>query len=484
MFRSAYITFTKLLQVYDYPFDPNDNQLEGIRNSFKPVFSKQYNPKVRLFQSDPFYFETADGDHYVSEADYFSYNGEMPFIKNIGAVKLWIPSRNRNQVQVRREDYFRNRIKSSALHGKFPGIPSWDTPVRGYGKYMDSASDQRFSYIGYSLSKPLYIAAHYKGECVATGRIFVNIYSSGFVSVNIALSLPQGKRYKSVEDVLPVNTHINPWDEYSKMPLEWKSKIENGTLGQITRKMIALLSDSIFTKGAFVKETQWHKSIKLHTDESVDTVTRHFKLKAPVKIDRLRGYILENRDWREKYGYIKKPKNQINDWWEDADLPKEQHTGNYYLFDKGIDIVNFSGEVNNANILHRFWNDHRILEKAMIQKCILGEYAKYFEEKVTQLRKWRLDTIETQLIEGQLFKMNVFVPAIYDHIVYIKSDTKGMHVFDRKLFSEYSRITGLDKMYADIKKRQPVWEQECLAYEAMGIKIISAIKKLVDFFRI
>jgi hypothetical protein len=482
MFRSAYITFTKLFQVYNYPFDDKENNLKGVRSAFTSLFAKQYNSKVRYLYEDGYDFE----DEYISKVDYFSYLGEFPFIKKLGPLKLWISHQDLKEGTniYGKERFFSSEIELDILKD-FPGIPAWAQPTAGYLDFKDVANDQRFSFINYSLGNPLYISAHYKGKCVATGRIFASVYSSGFVVMNIAISLRKGKYHNSINDILPINTHLNPWDVFSKVPWEWKSKVCSGTLAQVVNEVKKLFSDSIFTSGTFVNETMWHKSIKLHSDESDETVTKLFELTNSVKIDKVRDYVFENKEWRKKYGYLKEfDEDDNDDWWTDTP-PKAKKSINYILFSKSIDIHNYYCEVDDEYLLHRFWHNHRILEKAMIQKSVLEAYVKFLNEEIIQLRKWRLDKL-TQLAEGKLLKLNVFIPAIYDHIYYIKADVKKMAPFYRRIYSEYSRIVGLNKLFEDIKEIQPVWEEECLKYEAMGITIsktlLTIIQNIIKYF--
>ncbi|MDR2951323.1 MAG: hypothetical protein LBV71_19210 [Prevotella sp.] len=447
-----------------------------MRSAFKPLFSKEYNPKVRLF------YHGIEGG---PKKCFFSYSEHFPFIKKLGALKLHISGQASRETwgQDGRHHFFQEEKKikhgdSKICFGRIPAIEE-------YAGYRDVAEDQRFSFMCYSLDKPLYLSAHYKSKyaskeiCVATARIFIHVYSSGFVAISVAVNPQKGEFYKSLDDFLGKfdSNYINPWDEHSEFSY-WKSRVANGSLGKIVKTVVSLLSDSIFENESFVEESKlsksakggWHKSIMLHCDEPAETIISRFNLKNPIKIGELCKFVFEAEEWRKKQGY----EDEQGDWGMCNRMPEKDKSFNYYLFDKDIDLLNYSGRLRNTFVRHRFWLSHGILEKTMIQKAILELYAKHFREEISNLQKWQLSK-DAQLIEGRFLQLSVFHKTIYEHIKYLKSFVRDMIPFERNLHSKYGETIGLNKIFEDIDTLLPLWMEECRVYKALGIRYVDDV---------
>lgn len=482
MYRSAYLVYTKLLQVYNYPF--SEWNKKGIRKSFEPLFGESFN-EHNYFLS----YENVNYDIYHHTDKYnpryifkLKYGRSRPFIKNIGQVKFRIPFLESNDPH----HYFND----CEVIGKINDRPIWENNTRSYqGKFDDNiykksrfchdSDDQRFTLLSYSLENPLYISAYDGARCVATGRIFVNIYSCGFVALSVAISLQDDAI--SMEDIFPVIEHLSPADKHSSVPWVWKSKIRNGSLCDIVNNVISLLSDSIFETGTFVNVSKkWHTSIKIHSDEMPECFVNALDLEKSRIVNKIKYYKIETCRWRHTYA----PEDMRKRMDYRTREKKEKNKLNYILFSDNLDIHNYASIVRPNYALHRFWRNHDLLERTLIKNAILESYTIFYADEYENLKLWRLSKFE-QFKEDKFFNLTAFSPNIYKHISYLKKDAGKLSPFYRKLFSEYSESVGLNKTFDKINILKVKWEEECLNYESLGMAWVKKTRNFIlGFFGI
>lgn len=469
MFRSAYITFTKLLQVYNYPL--SESNTDSIRSNFKPVFSKDYNQNVIAFKSNDLKCKNPHdwGVLYFPTSIKAGYKNTPPFIKNIGPIKFHFPFYEAKKPLC----FFVNEeIIGTTPYRRQPASHECDDyNIYRYSKFVHDAEDQRHTLLCYSLENPLYISAYFNGKCVATGRIYTNLYSCGFVALNVAMSISLDA-FRDIETAIRVISLVNPWQQHPKVPWTWRSKIGDGTLHKIVGSLVGLLSDSLYESGTFIREySSWARSVKIQSDESIESLSKYFNLKEKTVFSEVRGCKPKSYTWRVR--------NQYEDEYFDPDHGYLSYSYDiskcYILFAKGIDIHNFGCDVKHEYALHAFWRSHEILERLLIKKAILEYYVDFLRDEITDLKLWRLSKIE-QSKEDRFIRFSVFITNIYKHIAYLDNNTNKMSSVRRKIYAEYSKAYRLDEVYTKLTPLRKAWEEECAQYESLGIRIGRQVK--------
>ena len=425
MYRSTYISYTTVIPLFTYPLE--EQNTDNIRGSFKPLFGKEYNNRIR------------PNDNEEVSYKFFKYKSEWPFFKNLGCVKFVYPTVGNYKLN----DFFKtNEISDKKKEVVFRFSPFKD----------NNPDDQRMTLLYYALQTPLYIAAYEKGKCVVTGRIFVRLYSCGFLAISIGLTLPT-HRFPDFNRVLPVVELLSPGNCNSKVPWKWESKIGNGSLYDIVENVKQLIAGSVYESGTFPDEhIVWHKSLKIQSENPKEYYEETLSLKNTTVIDKLK--------------FCEKEIPDSEDDWEN--IPDNSY--NYILFSKKIDIHNYASWVSPKYCLSKYWEAQSIKEMVLIRKAIYEKYVEFLSDSVEKLKLWRLSSKE-KLMEDKFLRFSVFNVYLYKHISFLDKEIRKFDSFSAKIYAEYAHCLGYQSVFKNLKDIKAQWEDECKAYESFGVHL-------------
>ncbi|PFB92561.1 hypothetical protein CN296_27205 [Bacillus cereus] len=444
MFRSVYIVHSTIIPVGKVPFEFNDNVRESFRNIF---YSKNCYTDMRTSIHD--YYRVNQDDslrHWnptkekLNSSD-FAPNPlfDAPFIRNLGQICF----------DTRRtyfSEYAYERRKLAQLLGK--RVRYWDLkekeyPIEAldpnyleYFGYNYKLDDQRMNYLFFELRPPLKIRAIFENTVMAEGNLFVHLHPSGYILLQLAISLKNRELFKSVECVKKAILETRSWRKDNKW--NWNSKFGSLQLDKCIELVLDNITTSIFKSKPNIKTSNWNTAMCFVTNVGSSEIIPFF---------------LKNT-----YHIL-----DINN--------------NEKLAASNQGIIRFYGtERKRTSVLHSFWKMVHLYEFVLLKKEIYSNYLNYIREQSYILRSARLQ--DEQHI--QILRDN-HNPIIQQYLKALDQVITKAEPFYRAVYSTISKGNNFDNLRTKVMAGLDEWEKELIEIKQYAAaREVKAINYYID----
>ena len=410
---SLYVTQSAVINLFDVPLEVK----EDIREAYNVIFRNK-----KCF-ADAFEKFGEIGQEDVSDDD-------LPFIYNMGKLCF--------------------NDSSAAL------LDSGTYNQTTFG-CDDGLEDQRMNFLSFALCKSFKMLAQYRGKTVASGKIFLHLYPTGYIVVHLAVYRREadGFEIKTEEDLLELIHETKPWLNGKWV---WESKFGCYSLGETFRQVFQYISMSILSEGELkIPKLKWKAGIAMTTDLSDKKV---------------RQAIMEAKGIERAYVEASHQKN-------DEGIPggilvaKDK----YYYF--------ASCRRNRRFILHSFWKINYINEFLLYKDKVYSDYLERIQKDRNEMRNLRLNkqySFKLANIVGKDFYNDTFFP--YTQL--LDEYTKMLIPRYRAIYTLLSKANGFDNKRDKLKQALEDWLKDIDEWNKKGTgleKIVAVLRNVSNFLK-
>lgn len=401
--NSLYVTQSAVISLSDIPLEVNEN----IRKAFEPIFKNKN------------CFTDVGVNLNILECD--DTHSNAPFISNMGQLRF-----NERSVNFFFHNYFDQDYEAFEENREYMEIEEYK--VFGCNKDL---KDQRMNFLYFELDKPFKILAQYGGKTVASGKIFLHVYPSGYMVVHLAIYSRgiSGIDVKTEKDILELIHETKPWIDGK---WKWKSKFGCHTLKETVKQVFQNISISLFSEGNDnIRIPEWKAGVAISTDLDNERICRAImgtKEDVPSFVE-----LGRNRYSEQPLGILV-ARNRIH----------------YYFADCGR---------ARSSILHAFWKINQINEFLLYKNKVYSDYLNYIQKDRDKMRdlilnkKYRFDLAN---IVGKDFYNDTFISYTRTLDEYVKA--LGSRY--RAIYALFSKIDGFDDKRAKLKQALADWEED------------------------
>lgn len=443
--QSLYYVQSSVLSLNDdTPFNHN----KGIRKSFRPIFdSKQCFAEMGPAIYD--YYRVNENDileywnnvnEILEESDYARIPvTDAPFIADMGQVcfntrsMYFIDSAYKKQAfaaqLAKRITYWRNFSQTYTN----PDFSNHFTESGTFG-YDINLEDQRMNFLYFELRPGFKIAAFNEAsEQVASGKIYIHIYPSGYVVLHIAARFRNALEADNKEEINKSLEELKPW---KNGVWKWKSKFGTLSLKETVERIYEKISISIFDDGTILKANQ------------------NWKASALIKAD-----IYENEDELTKFIPNLDKSEQGKDYYAIKCNSNGFGMKEYFVADKNISYYFADARRNSKNIMHSFWKMMHINEFILCKMKIYGEYTDFSRRETNRIKILRLDPNKKFSVEN-VFGKNFYDSNVISYLSFLDQIVHSLNPKNRALYSYISETSGFSEKRKALKPILSDWERE------------------------
>ncbi|MDE6233087.1 MAG: hypothetical protein K2M60_07050 [Lachnospiraceae bacterium] len=413
--KSLYVTQSTVIGLSDVPLETKDN----IREAFEPIFkSKHCFTGMGVDTNGLLSNQICDNVSVVN----------APFITQMGQL------------------HFNKRsISFFPIYTEYEEYEDYeDYNVFGCDKNLE---DQRMNFLYFELSKQFKMLAQYEGRTVASGKIFLHFYPTGYIVVHLAVYRRDVYNIdvKTEKDLLDLIQETKPWIEGK---WKWKSKFGCHSLKKTIELVYQSISLSVFAEGKMTKRRfGWKASVAVKTDLSQIEISRSIQEEAE-------NHFVEfaNGSYSEDLQGILVAKKSIN----------------YYFADCYRD---------RNLILHSFWKINYINEFVLYKNKVYSDYLRYIQKDRNEMRNLNKDyKFKFANIVGKEFYRDTF----FSYTQILDEYIKMLGSRYRAIYALFSKVDGFDNKRAKLKQELNRWENDIAVFQGKDKGLIKFLSLLIN----
>lgn len=296
--------------------------------------------------------------------------------------------------------------------------------------YDPEVADQRMNALYFELSRPLILRAEKHSDVAVRGKIFVHIYPSGYLTLQVAISLP-------CESPMPLArvTEIVWETSPTRTDSEWKwaTRIGSGKLPEVIALVKARLWNSLF-RGApgHFHEGPWQSALKVVTNANLK--------KAAAAIIGAKGeceaLVLSKHAVSARY-LISSPQGLV------------------CVFKS---VRNFGHESRRLH-LRMFWKVMVFVEFVALKNQIYEDVARFLRAENLRLRQTRL-SMTRKLLEEDLLRLSAYDHKLEKFLATLDKQITLAAPFHRRIYSSISKGSGFTARRDKLKELLDEWDKE------------------------
>lgn len=396
---SLYITQTAVIGLSDVPLEVKDN----IRSAFHTIFKNE--------------------NCFDDALDSVSDDGEcdMPFISNMGQLRF-------NEQSM---DFF---------------IDNQSNEGRAFG-YDTQFADQRMNFLCFWLHRPFKMLAQYGGKVVASGKIFLHVYPTGYIVVHLAVYKRYAKNIeiKTEEDILDLINETKPWMDGK---WKWKSRFGCFSLRETFEQIFQNISLSLLTEGKLsIGKPEWKAGVIMRTDLLDEKVSK------AIMEDKKNDCFVDFKLYRDN----KIPKGSL--------IVKKRI---YYYF--------ADYRIGRAMILHSFWKINYICEFVLYKSRVYSDYLKYIQKDRNEMRNLMLNK-DTRFKIANMVGKDFYKASFFEYTQALDEFVKILGAKYRSTYTIFSNVEGFNDKRTKLNQALEKWENDIKVWNSEDI----GIKKLISF---
>lgn len=394
-----YITQSAVIGLSDVPLEVKDN----IRSAFYPIFKNE-----NCFDA------ALDGASDESKSD-------MPFISNMGQLRFNEQSMN-----------------------YFIDYQSDEDRVFGYDGHIE---DQRMNFFCFWLHKPLKMLAQYGGKTVASGKIFLHVYPTGYIVVHLAVYRRDVKNIdiKTEGDILDLIHETKPWLDGK---WKWKSKFGCLSLRETFEQVFQNMSLSLFTEGKqAIGKLEWKAGVVMRIN---------------LLDEKIRKAIMDDEEADRFIDYS-------SDW--NRGIPNGCLIVKKKIFYYFVDNSN-----RRTMMLHSFWKINYICEFVLYKNRVYSDYLKYIQKDRNEMRNLKLSK-EYKLKAANVLGKDFYKSTFFEYTQALDRYVTMLGSRYRAMYTLFSKVEGFNDKRVELNRALDAWVNDIKDWNSKD----TGIKKLISF---
>ena len=390
MSKPVYVVQTEVISLGGKPF--------LLEDEVKPPFKSLFTSKICFTDLRQ---TILDSSRYIQQEDSFE-NGQWPihkpqlvplpgnpFIPGWSQIcfntrsLLFSDTEERTQLAqklAQREKFWDKKAKKT----KVPG----DIDVFGFDPQLD---DQRMNMLYFEIYNPLYLTAFFEKRKMATGKVFLHIYPSGYIVFHLAVCFTQDLIHDN-NDLKKIILETQPWRRNHSW--QWKSRVTHGSLEDVFDFLFQLTVTSLLEPRFHkkIKKQNWYTCVKFLENWNMDDLARlifNHNIKS-VGLKRYDEYY-KSDDFK-----IMDDSIQVNHKLVTAKEGFLIWLPNYY---------------HRKKALGQFWKILEMAEFTLLKDQFYDDLASYLRPETEKLQDYRLDK-KRKLTKESLLKFTIYKPEI------------------------------------------------------------------------
>lgn len=328
----------------------------------------------------------------------------------------------------------------------------------GYDKGL---KDQRMNFLCFSINRTFKMLAQYGGRTMASGKIFLHIYPSGYIVVHLAVYRrdAESAEIRSERDILELIHETKPWLDGK---WKWKSRFGCLSLGETFQRVFQSISASLFakekegTKRIEAEKLEWTAGVAMKADLEDEEIRR------AIMGDETASHFVEFRTGRcrESPGGILAVKKKMHCYF--ASSARERNS-----------------------ILHSFWKINHIREFVLYKKRVYDDYLRRIQKDRNAMRDLTLRKDYILKIENLLGK-DFYKSDFFEHTQALDQYVLELGSRYRKIYTMFSDADGFGDKRAKLNKALEDWEKDIAAWNSRDpglMKMLSSLKRSMEIYK-
>jgi hypothetical protein len=300
-------------------------------------------------------------------------------------------------------------------------------PIFGYDPKV---ADQRMNALYFELSRPVMLKAETHGDAKVSGRIFVHIYPSGYLVIQVPISL-NWQSPKSIQNVKDLLRETKP--DRLAGNWSWSSRIGRGSLRDIVELAKRHLWASFFEQvPRELHEGTWQSALKVVTTSELKQDSANT--------------LITGGDY------------------ESVALSRRTHTGKHLLSSRQGLVCVFKSRLRYGHELRRvhsrlFWKVLVFAEFVALKNQVYDDVGAFLRLESLRLKGARL-SIARKLLEDDLTNLSVYDHTVGKFFAALDQQIVSAAPFHRRIYSAISKGSGFTARRERLKKLVDEWEKE------------------------
>ncbi len=441
LIKYAYVVHTHILGIGDRPFP----SLKNVRSVWLPFFKSK-----RCFL-DLESLSCRDRRGEPSPA--------APFLHGLGACCFKARS-TRLELGSQYEDAAQQICTLMKPHVAYADTDMNADFLFGYGPDI---TDQRMNYLYLELNKPVFLKAITNDDTQAQGKIFIHIYPTGYIVLQVAIVLTWSSE-KNADEIRKIIRETRPWNRYGQW--KWISRLSEHamTISECVREVKRRLQHSFFTNQMiyFAERAMtqpWHTALKGIGNSPTDGQ----EIAAMLLGLRSQGEALDV----EHMKYDPQHGPAFQSW--------------LVCSRQGLALVLHPSHKRKSGLVF-FWKTLILVEFMLLQYRIYEDYVQVLQAEITKMKIYRRD-LKRKLHEDSLLKLNNYMTSVQELPPVLERHISYASRFHCRLYSALVTGSDVEKYRDTLKKELEAWEKEVDLWEPSLVAIWRKIvKPLWDVF--
>lgn len=408
--KSLYVTQTAVISLFDVPLETKEN----IRSVFDPIFNNK-----KCFK---------DAGINISDMRKNMNHSNMPFISNMGQLR-----------------FYEEPVRFFVAYPDYEEF--WETKRFGYDKNL---KDQRMNFLCFQIHRPFKILAQYDGKTMASGKIFLHIYPTGYIVIHLAVYRRdvENTEIKTENDILDLIHETKPWLDGK---WKWKSRFGCYTLRETFEQVLANISISLLAEGKLeIGKLEWKAGVAMKADLYNEEVSK------AIMSDKMANRFIEfrSRQYDETPNGILIAKKNI-----------------HYYFAK------ISRE--RSSVLHSFWKINHICEFVLYKSKVYSDYLKYIQKDRNEMRDLMLNK-KSKFNAANIVGKNFYRSTFFQYTQTLDEYVKMLGAKYRAMYALFSEVDGFNEKRAKLNHALEEWENDITAWQSKNTGLMRLLSLLWD----
>lgn len=411
--ESLYITQTAVIGLSDVPLEAKEN----IRSAFHSIFRNQ-----KCF---------TDAGFSISGAETRQEHDNLPFISNLGQLCI-------NE----------KPIKFFVTYPDYEEL--WDYRFFGYDKDL---KDERMNFLSFGLNRSFKMLAQYGGRTVASGKIFLHIYPTGYIVVHLAVYRRDAHtvEIKTEKDILDLIHETKPWLDGK---WRWKSRFGCYSLRETFEHVFQNISLSLLAEGKMeLRKLEWKAGVSMTADLYDEEISR-----AIMGGEAANCFVDFRSNW-------------------DTDVP-----GGILFAKKKIHYYFARCGRERASVLHSFWKINHICEFVLYKNKVYSDYLNYIQKDRNEMRELNLNKAYKFKLANMIGK-DFYSSTFFQYTQVLDGYVKVLGAKYRAMYSLFSDVDGFNDRRDKLSKALEAFEKDIEAWKGKDTglkKLLTLIWKVKD----
>jgi hypothetical protein len=313
--------------------------------------------------------------------------------------------------------------------------------------FSPEIEDQRMYFLCWNLCNPITIKAKTGNKINATGKVFIQIYPSGYIFIIFAINLDWSE-CNSALDIVDVIQESKPWIVENEW--DWDSRIYKGKLNGLLSTCEVNLRKSFFNKSLSplvpilfnFNNNNWHSLIRIFNDrDDTKEIVNRFNL---TNHETLKSNIFS------------------------------RNNGTCILSSDNINFYNFHSKYDRKKAKINLWKFHGLLKFVMYESKIYMDLNRNFNEEIENLKIMRINYLKMEVTWKNIVNFTIYDNDFMTFIRVLDNYTNSNGNIDsfyrKEMYPFLTKSVGLETAKNSLTSVIKNYEEEVKLWEPLPTK--------------